>query len=554
MILSQGNTRRHTLHPASGGSLDVAFAVTCPGADARCSDVGLRVTAERAGSPTSVLLDAVGHNPCWQSRRIDLSDLRGDGDIDISVSAEVQTVSAKPGEPWSAPVVLWAEPLWIHEVDQAYWNVVLISIDSLRADRLGSYGYDRETSPEIDTLASEAVRFEQAISQAPWTTPSHMTLLTSLYPTSHGVMRRGAGGVARLPGDVPTLAAILRQNGYRTLALTGGATIHSKLGFDNGFDIYVNGGDRLNDGVWSNLTTWLDEFGKAPFFLFFHTFEVHAPYTHPDMLDGQLSEAQTRRLRAFAKTVTGAQHLLDYLKAEGIFRKEVTSALYDGGIRYTDEFMGRFFRELKRRGLYDRTLIIVTADHGDEFGERNPERIYGSHDINVYDELIHVPLIIRLPDGEGRGRVIDDAVELVDVTPTILDLLGVAVSEGMQGQSLAPLIWGTTSSGDEWTLSEATAVGPEKKALRGRQYKYIATFAQGEGATDPLQTPIQEQLFDLERDPGEQRTLEEPELLRSMRRRLMATINEMEAVGDSEAAVRVDAEMKKQLKDLGYLE
>jgi arylsulfatase A-like enzyme len=456
-------------------------------------------------------------------------------------------------------------------------NVLLISIDTLRADHLGCYGYQRPTSPNIDAFAKESVRFDQAISQAPWTTPSHMTLMTSLYPSSHKLNRswsdyrlaalgNGRGRFPVLARENVTLAEVLRGAGYETLALTGGATVSGALGFDHGFDEFVEAKVGSNfwgqfDFVWDQLRGWLDRPRTKSFFLFWHTFQVHAPYQHPELASDLMTETQ----RAAMETVLSKAGSSDtiaaqekFLAAQGLLNVEVTRALYDGGIHYVDAFIGRLFDDLKRRGLYDRTLIVIVSDHGETFGEHGGRNFFNAHGWAQYEELIHVPLVVRFPPLVGRPRAASRPVGLIDVAPTILELLGVDIPGEMQGRSRSRLL--VEDSEDlPWTVSEASASEPAIKAWREDRYKYIATFGVGkDGDPSFIPGPLQaEELYDLIADPGERRNLasaerELLELKRALLRRHFELLAKRPRAGNR-AWMTPDSKLQEDLKALGYL-
>ena len=448
-------------------------------------------------------------------------------------------------------------------------NVLLISIDTLRADRLGSYGYERDTSPALDRLAAEGVRFAHTISQSPWTTPSHMALMTSLQPSSHTVNqdyvqflndRAGKRRYRILPDGVDTLAGLLKAQGFRTIALTGGITISGDLGFERGFDTYLEDARKLKPENWAQLVGWLSEPDLRPFFLFFHTFEVHAPYLRIGDARPLMTDEQAEALQAFinANPEMRERDLKKYLEEQELFRVEITSRLYDGGVRSVDQFLGRLFDELRRRGLWDRTLIVVTSDHGEEFADQRHFAIYNVHCDGTYDHFLRVPLIFRIPGRFAEGRVVEEQVRLIDVAPTILDLLGIPIPDQMQGTSLVGWMEGREHTPRLEAFSEAMCIGPEWKSLRSADYKYMASFP----VTDAERTGIpgqaeSEKLFDLRNDPGEKSDLAaaQPDLLRRMRSRLFRYyLEEALPVAGEERSLEINPELEKELRALGYLD
>lgn len=538
--------------------VELAVALDCPTNQVCGGARTFRVEA-RDGQTVAVLAERhVAYSPeaGWQALSVDWrASEAGSARLALSVSAGqgVPTGAA-------APVAYWAEPFVARRRPPHKPNVLLISVDTLRADRLGCYGYARPTSPVLDGFASEAVLFRDAISQAPWTTPSHLSMLTSLYPSSHGVtgdfgrltlFLQGQGSYPSLRSDALTLAELLREQGYDTLALTGGGPMAADFGHARGFNVFEEGGFKLSDGVLARLTGWLDQDRERPFFLFFHTYEVHSPYLRTELAHGVLTEAQIAALDGLRPGEGPGDPVRPLLQRLGAFDVRVTSALYDSGIRYTDRHLGRLFDELRRRDLYDDTLIVVASDHGEEFGEHDPARIYDAHCTNVYEQLIHVPLLMRWPGQLPAGRRVPSAVELVDVAPTVLDLLGLPIPTTMQGRSLVRLARGQDPGGERWTLSEATCHPPEMKALRGGRWKYVAGFG-------PRGDRIWEKLFDRVQDPGELRPLNDPAEAGPLREALAFRMTELRTSAGAPPTLDLGSqgreELRERLRALGYVE
>ncbi len=318
-------------------------------------------------------------------------------------------------------------------------NVVLVSIDSLRADHLHSYGYHRETSPTLDRLAAEGARFATAYSVSSWTLPSHATMLTGLYPFSHGAIE----STHRISPRAPTLAAELRRTGFATAGFVSYEFLRRRYGFDVGFDLYddfttdldteaaertARTGPLLNE----QILPWIDAHRGRPFFLFVHYFDVHWDYDPPAPYDTMFdANYEGPNLRPYLDNPAihrgMPQRHLDHL-----------IALYDGEIRFTDDVLRQVVESLERSGILDDTLLIVTADHGDEFFEHGDI----GHAKTLYDEVIRIPLIIHWPRGIAAGRSIDVPVSLVDLAPTVYELLGLDAPPGLEGESLVPLLVG----------------------------------------------------------------------------------------------------------------
>lgn len=539
---------------ARGSLLDFAIGLQCPGQPPCAGAWNFTIEARSGAGRLRIFertIDA-GVAREWEPVQLPLDPVAGHT-VELAFGAS----RARPGPArpfWGAPRVLRPSP-------SPVTNVVLISVDTLRSDRLGCYGYHRPTSPRIDRLAAEGVRFDQAISQAPWTTPSHASLLTSLYPSSHQLTQGWASlsdfqkrgrGYRILPEDVLTLAEALQQQGYRTLALTGGGTLAGELGFAQGFEVYREDATGLEERVRPMLSRWLVDNRKLPFFIFFHTFEVHAPYRHPEMAEHLLTAAQSDTIRE--RSPRDSPSFESLLREMGLLRRDVTSALYDGGILFTDTFLGWLFDNLRRLDLEERTLVVFTSDHGEEFGDHDPARFYDAHCRTVFDELIRVPLILRLPGAVPAGRVVSAPVELVDVAPTILDYLGIQPPLAMSGRSLRRLAAGRGGTHKEWTLSEATCMGPEMKALRGRELKYVASYeARGDDHAGLPGPRLTEGIFDLSKDPGETRNLSAPRRLVRMQGILEERARALARGSVRGPEAHVSDDVMERLRGLGYV-
>lgn len=463
-------------------------------------------------------------------------------------------------------------------------NVILISVDTLRADRLNAYGYAaRSVSPALDRLAADGVLFERHIASSPWTTPSHLSLLTSLQPSAHGVtasfsrlshaLRSGAD-VDRLADEHETLAEALSRRGYVAAAFTGGATMDPRLGFDQGFASYDTSMAKLNERNFAALVEWIGAQRERPFFLFWHTFEVHAPYLHDDFAIRELPEPKAALL---AETLASARQstserlpspkvVRHALKVQGLLKRSVCAALYDAGIRSVDSWIGRLVAQLARDGHYDRTIIVVTSDHGEQLGERagpggNPGRdgrSYNAHGGTTYEEMIHIPLILKLPGQAQAGKRVASISRAIDVMPTILDVLGVADGPAaMQGASLRTL-WEEPRVEAREALSEALSRPTESKSLRTQRHKYVLSFEPaGQDRFAIPARPERVELYDLLDDPGEMRNLlspPTPEALAVASRldtRLRRVASERRG---RPARSRLDPEALERLKALGYLQ
>jgi arylsulfatase len=367
-------------------------------------------------------------------------------------------------------------------------NIVIFLVDTLRADRLGLYGYDdRPTSPRLDRLAEESVVFEHAYAPAPWTLPTVMSLLTSTYPCQHKVLHNRH----RLGEAFDTLAEGLRALGYTTVSLYANPFAGPKYGLKPGFDIMKNRFRQQTDGP--TVAAVLDEIEALPCFFYVHNTEPHNPYDYapghtdgfPDVSESErtwfarkhseyrrLSSIDFRRRRPVGTTDNTAEQerVLDELDS----RRDEYSKLYDAAVHAADEHIGSVVDVLKERGIWDETLFIIVADHGEEFGEHGG----WLHDQSAYEELTHVPLIMRFPHGQFAGRRIGTAVSLIDVVPTIADYLEEpTLAEGAQGRSLLPLIRGDPGSED----LDFRVVG-----VRMNRKKYYRPWKESRGDTNVI--------------------------------------------------------------------
>lgn len=451
----------------------------------------------------------------WLDGRLDLSSYEGE-----HVKLVFETVQSGEGKTaYTYGLAVWSNPtLYSSTRKPSKPNVLLISIDTLRADHLSCYEYHRQTSPSIDKLAQEGILFKNAFSQCSWTIPSHGSIFTSKLPHRHGgTIDTSPGGTWHpLPPSNLTLAEFLRENGYITAAFTSGGYMITRNGLHQGFDLYYNNSGPGWDPFFnierlvSRASNWLKRNRYTPFLLFFHTFEVHTPYIRQHFTEG----LERGRL---SDTV---EHYRDlkYLKEATDAEKEYTIALYDGGIYHADRYIGMLLETLSQLGLSRNTIIILTSDHGEEFWEHYPQRA-ANHGHSGYDELLHVPLIFVLPHTDVKGRRISDQVRSLDIFPTILSALSIKYDKrSIDGESLLPLIKGSPQK-ELVAYSEDLHCGPERKVIRTKRYKYIyapdlTQVREGHTGVDfygkdvQFLAPLyQEELYDLEKDPSEKHNI-----------------------------------------------
>lgn len=431
-------------------------------------------------------------------------------------------------------------------------NVILIGVDTLRADRLSCYGYTESETPHIDALAADGLRYAEMTAQASWTKPSFATMFTSLYPSSH----TATGKPHRLPQAVTTLAEVLAAGGYHTGGFADNPSISAAFGFDQGFADYVYlepdyfflGNEAASQTAlyqvlrraWAMVSGrriypqnfyqeaavvneralhWLAASKNTRFFLFLHYMDPHDPYfEHPYNGVGYARASNQNPDPALAPTF---------------------SDLYDGEVRYLDERLGELFDWLKAEGLYDDALIVLTGDHGEEFQE------HGGwwHGQTLYQELIAVPLVVKLPDNARAGSAVTDLARSLDIAPTVLDVAGLPVPEAMMGRSLV----GDTAP-PAYAFAEEDHEGNVLHSVRSASHKLILA-----NADNPRGLPAEE-LFDLGADPGEQQNLfaaqpERAQALRQTLREIVTLALERAVAGE---AGELDASLQEKLHDLGY--
>jgi arylsulfatase A-like enzyme len=391
-------------------------------------------------------------------------------------------------------------------------NLLLVSIDTLRADRLGAYGYRRGTSPRIDLLARKSLVFENAVSSAPWTLPSHTAMLTGVEPVKLGIELH----TDRVPAEAVTLAEVLAGRGYATGAISTGAFVAPEYGFDQGFEsfLYSLGWQDASE-LPGRVGAWLDANRGRRFFLFVHTFHVHDPYAPAASAARLVDPGYTGNLQSYdipqiVKLNTGQLTLPPNELAR-------ISSLYDAEILEIDGALGAILDRLAALGLDRKTVVIVTSDHGEEFGERGS---YGLHAYSLYDELLRVPLLIHVPQGKA-GRVADP-VGLVDIYPTALDLLGVRPPAPVDGQSVLAVprpdrcLRAETTIPREAFLANAEA---EYRRMESRQFRILERPRSSAGTVAKVRMARRDshklirnrdgspELYDLAADPGERTNL-----------------------------------------------
>jgi arylsulfatase A-like enzyme/Tfp pilus assembly protein PilF len=433
-------------------------------------------------------------------------------------------------------------------------NVVLITIDTLRADHVGCYGYKQIETPNIDGLAADGVRFERAFAVVPVTLPSHATMLTGTYPMLSGMHDFSGNKLSPLQ---PTLASVLKQAGYLTGAVIAAAVLDSRFGLNQGFDFYYDHFEfnRLDEANLDEMERpgnvvadvalnwlekdWLAKNSQKKFFLWMHLYDPHFPYHPPEP-----------------------------------YSHEYAAQPYDGEIAFADEQVGRLLRFLKEKGIYQNTMIVLCGDHGESLGEHGEK----THGFFIYNATMHVPLIIRLPENRlpenAAARTVSDAVSLVDLMPTILGAVGLDVPPQVQGRSLLPELRRDRGRGNQRKVQgkvqgevqgeDQQEVQQEDQAERdrvlyGETYLPRIHFNWSElrGSENKkyhfIDAPRPE-LYDLAKDPGEVHNLftEKKAVVEEMRAKLAGMIRDYSAGKELAEKTGLDPELMERLKALGY--
>ena len=546
--------------PVAPGSRVVRFDIDVPAGAELAVGYGLRPEAILAGAGAvrfvvdvtdtagarHTLLDATlepatGKPARWSDGTVDLARFAGQ-----RVTLELRTDPVAPGE---FALGLWSDPtLYVPAGDVSRPNLVVVSLDTLRAKSLGCYGHGRDTSPFLDRIAREGTLFENAIAPATVTGPSHMSLFTGVYPPRHRMLT----GLEPKVAGVETLAQRFRAAGYQTAAFTEDGYLIADLGFTDGFSSYSEntgqgGLSRPAEGevrlTFAQAEHWLRSNRRFPFFLFVHTYEVHFPYNPPqeyrtlfenDGLPGQPERPMLRRW------------FTDY----------------DREIRFLDDELRGLLTAVSESGLADSTIVVLLADHGEEFGEHGGWQ----HGSTVFEELLRVPLIFWAPGRVASGRRHSTQVSLIDVAPTLLELAGLPVPATMQGTSLRPaVIEGTepplrplfaeTRARLRWLTTSVEPQQPPFIAVRKGATKYIANRpAAAEGKPTVA--------YDLATDPGESTPRPVPAEEQAVVDRLVDEYLTVPAAPQGKSGAdagtprdtEISPDIRERLRHLGYVE
>jgi len=459
-------------------------------------------------------------------------------------------------------------------------NIILITLDTVRADHLSCYGYHKQTTPHLDAFAQESAVFKNAYAPSPWTLPSHASIFTGMYSAGHGADKDWdilhSNWPRKLETHHVTLAEILAEQGYQTAGIIASHVIHSSTGLAQGFARYdeelisvlyelehfslykligrwvfldeIAGrwgicGYRRSHQVNARVFSWLEQHNQSPFFLFIHYFDPHLPYIPPE---------RYYRLFREDETVRGIQ-------SEGNKRELV--AKYDGELAYLDHNLGKFFTRLKECNLYDNSMIIITSDHGEFFGEHD----MWIHGYEIYEEVLRVPLIIKYPVSFPQHGAYEQRVSLVDIMPTLLHFLGLPLPHGCQGTDLfkersrvmAEVYRSKYTEiydlfidryvKDERFRKEGR-LARQLKALYLDNYKYIKEY--------PAELQGRDELYDIENDPQELYNVIEtmPERAKEMEMLLTEWLKVDEHHGAQPQPAILDKATEEGLRSLGYLQ
>jgi len=477
-------------------------------------------------------------------------------------------------------------------------NVIILLIDTLRSDRIGAYGAKNMLSPNTDRMAREGFCFEHAIAPCSWTKPSVASLFTGLYPARHGAIGNLTSytGLCRLEPEHITLGERLKTAGYRTAAVVRNPHITPRYGFDQGFDEFILP-DRDGKAVLAQALEWIDDHQtEEPFFLYIHIMDPHLPYTPPDSFREKYIEGQPGEGAFFARdgSPVGIQYwcdqfgswqpshpgerfqleygsllgelINDYSESDkakfqsNLFldftgfddpklrdRAKYLTSLYNGEVAYTDHSLGVFFEALKKRGLYDRSVMVFTGDHGEGFLEHDK----WGHGGDVHAEEINVPLIFHIPmDGKPVQGSSQDTVSLVDIMPTVLDLMGLDLPENVDGISLWPSIRepGKVSLPKRMIFSEVILEWMDQVAAVAEGKKLIRI-----SHTDKK---LQWCAYDLEKDPCEKNPIpleEGGEIMRKLKDAVEKRLSSRRLDFNDRGEISpLSEEELKEMKALGY--
>ena len=574
LVSRSPETMKFDVPVPKNGWLDLAVGTV----DDQPATFRVAVNGGGSGQGERVLLDHTVTTPYrWERQPVDLSEFGG-RTVQLSLSL-VADAKGIPGF-WGTPVIRTRTT----PPREAPQGVILIQADTLRPDHLGVYGHKRDTTPFLSQLASEGAVFENTYAQAGWTKVSTPSIMTSLYPSTHGI----ATFNDRLPAGATTIAEVYRAAGYATLSLSSVTFTGQYTNLHQGFEeLHELTSVPDSTGPYTSKTAreyvdrtsdWIERHRDEPFFVYLHVFDPHSPYEPRRPYDAiwadqSKREEHIKQRDALRKVITN-----QFMAVRGMAtRDEMLKAgidpaaylaydkdWYDSSIRGLDVELARLFERLRTNGLHEKTAIVFLSDHGEEFQEHG--RMW--HGQSVYGEMAHVPLVVRWP-GRIKPHRVDEAVQLIDVMPTLLDISRLTHPDGLQGQSLMPLLEGegkaasgAVSAANGWKRrpaiiekrienKEEFPSNIEAVAIVDGQWKLIHNIA---GATDRPEF----ELFDVVKDPFDQKNLadQNPDVVKRLAKaiegfRTMAAAARLKP--DSEATDKMTPEQLQRLRSLGYI-
>lgn len=409
-------------------------------------------------------------------------------------------------------------------------NIVFVSFDALQAAHTHSFGYPKDITPTIDSMADSGYKFTNAISTASWTVPASMTWFTGMYPSQHKITNKFSkytkdekvlSNLKKLSPDVMTLAEVLKQNGYATAGFTGDAGVNGVFGFNQGFDTYFDNTTPFSGMEVSSpkALEWLKQNKDKKFFLFLHGYDFHGQYEPEEGFDYRYVDFDYKGVYNGSRQQQGA------LREEGLEKGAISltdddvkfwRAIYDEKINRADTKFANFLAEYEKLGIMDKTIFILTSDHGTEFYEH--KRF--DHGATLYNELIHIPLIIKLPN-QHKGKVVSNQVSSIDIMPTILGLVGIKLDDKikrqMMGTSLTTLMDGKEVKKDVYFETDYRHYTYKRGIKTPDGWKYIYTMEDGK-----------EELYNLNTDPAELENLatKEPRVAYELKQKLFKWMQE----------------------------
>jgi arylsulfatase A-like enzyme len=531
----------------------------------RVSDQSIQfnVTVERSGKEET-LFDKTIH---WEtakniiSAKIDLSPFAGKNVRLFFHTRDRGSISGGENSPPVIPV--WVNPLIYQNLESTPTQIILISLDTVRPDHLGCYGYKRETSPSIDRLAADSVLFKNAFSTTSWTLPGHVSLLTALECRHHQVYFP----LQKMSTDVVTAADILRTEQFYCAGFTGGGYLSESYGFSKGFDSYQEiklHGDqaiRLDEAerLAQMASQWLEDHKDKNFFLFLHTYQPHDPYANLSPAGREFLDENSQWDQVKMESLFNGQGRFNAPISDT--QRSNIIALYDGEIRYTDlYFVQPILDKMKELGLYEKAMIVLTSDHGEEFLDHEA----WLHDHSLYDEAIRIPLIVKLPDAEHKGSEIDNIVRITDIVPTILDQMGIkGYRKAFDGSSMLPLINRKEKTPRIFVSDLALRefeMAPTVIAINKENFKFILNKRISSPYTQRvvhLFDGAQIELYDLVKDPKETKNLATNIAYRELCFQLLDTVNRLyeqtDLIKREKDEVTLDQSLRERLKALGYI-